>query len=219
MDPESEEGGPEPSNQQYFAVRPRTAHRRRELRFLYRGQVLTFETDAGVFAAERLDPGSALLISAIDPAPDAQILDLGCGWGPLGLAAARAAPQGRVVMTDVNRRALGLARQNARRNRIENVEARSGSLFAPVAGERFHLIVTNPPYHAGRETIVRLLSEAPGHLAEGGRLLLVGKGSQGIQFYQRWIAEHWPGGTVSVVRRGSGYRVLEARPAPANRQA
>lgn len=210
---------PEPSGgEQYFAERPRSAHRVRELRFLYRGELLVFETDRGVFASEGLDPGTALLITALDPGPNDQVLDLGCGWGALGLAAARAAPGGAVVLTDVNRRAILLARGNARRNRIPNATVRSGRLFEPVREMRFDLIVTNPPYHAGRETILSLLEQAPEHLTASGRLLLVGKGSQGVLFYQRWLAEHWAPESVVVRARGSGYRVLEARPGPANRQ-
>jgi 16S rRNA (guanine1207-N2)-methyltransferase len=201
-----------PEGEHYFTERPRSLHRKRELRFLYRGDVLTFETDAGVFAAEGLDPGTALLIEALEPAPAARVLDLGCGWGAVGVAAAKAAPQGEVVMTDVNRRAILLARRNARRNGVTNAEVRPGSLYAPVGLETFDLIATNPPYHAGRETILALLAEAPAHLTPGGLLLLVGKGSQGIQFYQGWIAEHWGREAVTVLRRGSGYRVLGARP-------
>jgi 16S rRNA (guanine1207-N2)-methyltransferase len=205
-------------DEQYFAERPSSPHRRRQLRFLYRGELLIFEADRGIFAAEGLDPGTALLIEAMDPASTERVLDLGCGWGPLGIAAARAAPQGEVLMTDVNRRAVLLSRQNARRNKLTNVTVRSGNLYAPVVDRRFDLIVTHPPYHAGRETILTILREAPDHLAEEGRILFVGKGSQGIQFYQRWLAEQWPAGEVTVVKRGSGYRVLEARPAPKKRQ-
>jgi 16S rRNA (guanine1207-N2)-methyltransferase len=205
---------PAGSDEQYFTPRPRSLHRRRELRFLYRGQVLIFATDAGVFASERLDPGTALLIEALDPGPTARVLDLGCGWGAIGVAAARAAPNGTIVLTDVNRRAVLLARSNLRRNGIQNAEVRPGSLYAPVRDERFDLIATNPPYHAGRENVLRILDGAPRHLAEGGRLLIVGKGSQGIQFYQRWLAERWGREAVAIRRRGGGYRVLEARPPP-----
>ncbi|HEV2231752.1 MAG TPA: methyltransferase [Thermoplasmata archaeon] len=199
-----------PPAEHYFTARPHSASERRALRFLYRGEILSFEVDAGIFASHGLDPGTAILIEALDPTPTDRILDLGCGWGAIGIAAARAAPQGHVVLSDVNRRAVGLSRKNLERNRVKNAEVRLGSLFQPVDGERFDVIATNPPYHVGREAILKLLAEAPGHLAPNGRLLIVGKGSQGIRFYQQWLADHWPG-TVEVRGRGSGYRVLEAR--------
>lgn len=205
------------AGEQYFAERPRSASRRRELRFLYRGELLSFETDRGVFATESLDPGTALLIANMSVGRRERVLDLGCGWGAIGAAAARSAVEGGAVLTDVNRRAVLLARSNLRRNRIANAEVRAGGLFAPVGEERFDLIATNPPYHAGRPLVLELLAQAPAHLQPGGRLLLVGKGSQGIRFYQQWLAEHWAGG-VEVLARGSGYRVLEARPARDSRQ-
>lgn len=202
---------PEAPFEHYFTERPRSPSRRRELRFLYRGEVLSFETDRGVFGSEALDPGTALLIESLTVGADERVLDLGCGWGPLGIAAAKAAPQGRVLLTDVNRRAIVLAKANLRRNRIPNAEVRPGSGFDRLAGERFDLIVTNPPYHIGREFILRLLEEVPRHLTERGRLLLVGKGSHGIRFYQQWLSDHWAE-RVEVLARGGGYRVLEARP-------
>ncbi len=205
---------PEPPAEHYFTARPRSPSRRRELRFLYRGALVTVVVDRGVFASSALDPGTALLIETLDPGPTDRILDLGCGWGAVGLAAARAAPGGSVLLTDVNRRAVYLARENLRRNRIANAEVRAGAGFVPVRGERFDLIATNPPYHAGRELLLALLAEGPEHLTPTGRLLLVGKGSQGIHFYQRWLTDHWAA-TVEVRARGGGYRVLEARPASA----
>ncbi|MCI4318030.1 MAG: methyltransferase, partial [Thermoplasmata archaeon] len=174
---------PETVVDHYFTERPRSVSHRRELRFLYRGEILTFEIDSGVFGAEGLDPGSALLIESLNVGPADKILDLGCGWGPVGIAAAKAAPQGTVLLTDVNRRAIVLAKRNLRHNEVENAEVRPGSLFDRLAGDRFDVIVTNPPYHAGRPLILKLLAEAPAHLTENGRLLVVGKGSQGILFY------------------------------------
>jgi 16S rRNA (guanine1207-N2)-methyltransferase len=202
----------------YFSERPRSASARRELRFLHRGALLSFEVDRGVFASSGLDPGTALLIEALDPGPADRVLDLGCGWGAIGIAAARAAPHGHVVLTEVNRRAALLARGNLRRNHVENAEVRIGPTYAPVEGERFDIIATNPPYHAGKELILEFLLGAPSHLSPGGRLLLVGKGSQGIRYYQAWLEEHWAGG-VEVRARGGGYRVLDARPEPAIRPA
>ena len=202
----------------YFSERPRSPSAPLLRRFLYRGEILRFEVDRGVFAAHGLDPGTALLIEALTPAPDARVLDLGCGWGAVGVAAAKAASAGHVVLTDVNRRAVQLSRRNLRRNGVQNAEVRSGPLFVPVEGERFDWIATNPPYHVGRPTILQLLERAPQHLAPGGTLLVVGKGSHGIRYYQEWLTAHFPG-PVDVRQRGSGYRVVAARLAPSSRNA
>jgi 16S rRNA (guanine1207-N2)-methyltransferase len=207
MDDERESAG---ATEHYFTEQPHSARQRRDLRFLYRGELLRFTVDSGVFAAHGIDPGTALLIENLSVGRQDRVLDLGCGWGAIGIAAAKSIPQGQVILTDVNRRATALARRNLHQNGIRNAEVRAGSLFRPVAGETFDLIATNPPYHVGRETILTLLEGAREALRPGGRLLLVGKGSQGILFYQRWLEQHWPG-PVSVLGRGSGYRVLEAR--------
>jgi len=197
-----------PATDQYFSEQPQARSVRAERRFLYRGELLTFVVDSGIFSSHGLDPGTALLIENLTLRRTDRVLDLGCGWGAVGVAAAKSACDGHVVLTDVNRRAARLARENLERNRVRNAEVRVGSLFAPVAGETFDVIATNPPFHAGRPLVLRLLSEAPDHLAPGGRLVLVGKGSQGIRFYQEWLTHHGSG-SVAVLGRGSGYRVLE----------
>ncbi len=204
-------GAAEPD--QYFAEQPRSRSVRAELRFLYRGELLSFVVDRGVFSSRGLDPGTGLLIENLELRPADQVLDLGCGWGAVGVAAAKAAHAGHVILTEVNRRAARLARENLERNRVRNAEVRVGPFFEPVPGERFDVIAMNPPYRVGRPHVLRLLEEAPAHLRPGGRLLLVGKGSQGIRYYQTWLGERWSG-PVEVLGRGSGYRVIEARPEP-----
>jgi 16S rRNA (guanine1207-N2)-methyltransferase len=205
-----------PSSEQYFVEEPRSRSARLVRRFLYQGELLNFVVDTGIFASHGVDPGTALLIENLALRRTDRVLDLGCGWGAVGVAAAKSARDGRVVLTDVNRRAARLARENLERNNVRNAEVRVGSLFEPVDGERFDVIATNPPFHAGRPLVLKLLSEAAGHLLPEGRLVLVGKGSQGIRFYQEWLEAHWPG-PVTVLGRGSGYRVLEARRSGAER--
>jgi len=199
-----------PAAEQYFVAEPRARSARVERRFLYRGELLTFAVDTGIFASHGVDPGTALLIENLTLRRADRVLDLGCGWGAVGVAAGKSAPDGHVVLTDVNRRAARLARENLERNHVTNAEVRVGSLFDPVPGEAFDVIATNPPFHAGRPLILQLLAQAPSFLSPEGRLVLVGKGSQGIRFYQEWLEAHWPG-PVTVLGRGSGYRVLEAR--------
>ena len=198
--------------EQYFAERPHARSARHRLRFLYRGELLSFVVDTGVFASHGLDPGTALLIEHLAAPAGGRILDLGCGWGPVGVAAAKSSPTGSVILTDVNRRAARLAERNLAGNGIGNAEVRVGRLYEPVATERFDLIAANPPYRAGRATVVELLRGAPEHLRPGGRLLIVGKGSQGIRYYQEWLARAWGAG-LAVVGRRAGYRVLDV-PAP-----
>ena len=204
----SDEESDVPAAEQYFTEQPRSRSARRELRFLYRGELLAFTVDAGVFASHGLDPGTGLLIQHLAIDDGARVLDLGCGWGAVGVAAAKSSPRGVVVLTDVNRRAARLAAENLGRNGVRNAEVRVGRLFEPVADDRFDLIATNPPFRAGRETVLEMLAAVPDHLRPGGRLLLVGKGSQGIRYYQEWLRSHWGPG-VRVVGRGSGYRVLD----------
>lgn len=203
--------------QHYFSARPRVASRPEEHRFLYRGEMIVIETDRGLFASHGLDPGTALLIETLDGISAERILDLGCGWGAIGLAAAKTLPLAHIVLTDVNQRAVRLARKNLDRNGVRNADVRLGSLFEPVKDESFDLILSHPPFHAGRATVVELLSRAPEHLTSGGHLRIVGKGSQGIRFYQTWLSEHWGSG-VQVLARGGGYRVVEASPPAKNRQ-
>ncbi len=198
--------------QHYFSAHPTAPHATRPLRFLYRGQVLNCTTDRGIFSSEGLDPGTSLLIENMELGENDRVLDLGCGWGAIGIAAAIGAPRGRTTLTDVNHRAVHLARSNVKINHLTNVEVLQGELFAPVGEELFDLIVSNPPYKAGREVILAILQGAPAHLREEGRLLLVGKGSQGILYYQAWLRERWR--SVDVLARSSGYRVLLARGPP-----
>jgi len=212
----ADEPDPVASPDQYFTERPRSASARSQHRFLYRGELLTFVVDRGVFGSHGLDPGTSLLIENLTLATTDRVLDLGCGWGAVGVAAARSARDGHVVLTEVNRRAARLARLNVERNHADNAEVRVGDLFAPVAGERFDVIATNPPYRAGRPLILELVTEAPDHLTPEGRLLIVGKGTQGILYYQERLKEQWAG-SVTVLGRRSGYRVLEARLDPAKR--
>src|SRR5574340_795939 len=99
----------------YFSVRPAVASRPRELRVRLRGRQWTLLADRGVFASAAVDAGTKLLIETMVIHASDDVLDLGCGYGPVGLVAASLAPQGRVMLVDINERAVELAQENARR--------------------------------------------------------------------------------------------------------
>ena len=169
---------------------------------------LRLRTDAGVFSRGRLDRGSELLLEAIDVGPCDLVLDLGCGYGALGIVAAKLSQGGHVILTDVNERAVSLARANVRANGVPNAEVRVGDLYAPVADLAFDHIVCNPPIRAGRVVVDRIVAEAPAHLFDGGRLWLVARTRQGADALRRRMADAF--GNVEVARRGSGYKVLRS---------
>src|SRR5437879_12412358 len=159
--------------EQYFAARPKARRRSAEVQGAVRGHAFTFRTDAGVFSGGKIDRGTELLLDAIEIGPCELILDLGCGYGAIGIVAARLSEGGHVILTDVNERAVALARKNVAANGVANAEVRSGSLYEPVAGLAFDHILCNPPIRAGRGVVARLVAEAPPPLPEGGRLCLV----------------------------------------------
>lgn len=172
------------------------------------GHPLTFVTDAGVFSHGAIDRGTDLLVRSLRLAPDAEVLDLGCGYGVLGIVAAVIAPNGRVVMTDINVRAVELARRNVQGNAVPHAEVRLGPFYEPVAGERFDAIVMNPPIRAGRSVVLRMIDGAPGHLRAGGALWMVARTRQGARTLEAHIETTFGG--CETIARGSGYRVLRS---------
>lgn len=159
----------------YFTERPSSPGARRALTATLRGFELHLVTEAGVFSRERVDPGTALLIKHMNVQPADRVLDLGCGYGVVGIIAAKLAAEGHVTLVDINERAVALARENLKANGITNAEALQGSGFAPVApsaslgaGDRlFDVIALNPPIRAGLAVVHQLIEQAHAHLASG----------------------------------------------------
>lgn len=195
-------------DEHYFTPSPDAHGRPRHFTVVLRGQELALTTEAGVFSRERVDRGSRLLIAHMVVGPTDEILDLGCGYGVVGLVAARLAPQGRVTMVDINARAVRLAQANVRANTIGNAEVLLGDGFAPVAGRRYDAIALNPPVRAGFGLIHRLIEEAPEHLRAGGRFYLVGLTRQGVKRLAEKMRLVFGGAEETA--KGGGYRVYVA---------
>jgi 16S rRNA (guanine1207-N2)-methyltransferase len=141
--------------------------------------------------------------------PQGAVLDLGCGYGPIGIAAATINPDVHVVMVDVNERAVRLARKNAQRNNVTNVAVRSGWLYQPIGNTKFEAVLSNPPLSAGKPTVSSIVGEAPSHLRDNGSLQVVVRSKTGGPSLLREMDATF--GNVKVVARKSGYRVLLAK--------
>ncbi|MBN2567017.1 class I SAM-dependent methyltransferase [Candidatus Woesearchaeota archaeon] len=187
----------------YFSPKQDSELRTREFRVRLRGEGITLLAGSGVFSMHRVDPGSRLLIESAEIRPGTRVLDLGCGYGPMGIAIARAFPDCEVVMTDVNERAVALARKNAKLNRIE-ATILSGDGFAKVEGP-FDAILLNPPQSAGKEVCFSLIGQAKGFLRKGGTLQVVARHNKGGKTLSAKMGEVF--GDVRDVAKSGGYRV------------
>ena len=154
-----------------------------------------------------MDAGTRLLIESLAVDPGESFLDLGCGYGPIGVAIAKTIKGSRVVMTDVNRRAVSLSRKNADVNRVE-ADVREGELFSPVEGLAFDHIASNPPIRAGKAIVHGIVEGAPAHLRDGGSLWLVARTAQGAPSLTKKMEDVF--GNADVVSRGGGFRVLRS---------
>jgi 16S rRNA (guanine1207-N2)-methyltransferase len=203
------EGGGLEMTEHYYSSKPAAEHARSYIEETLRGKNFRFVTDAGVFSKGGIDFGSKLLIESVDIPTDARVLDVGCGYGPIGLSAAFLAMEGFVTMIDVNERAVGLARENAELNGITNVEILQSDLFQELGGRRFSRILTNPPIRAGKDVVFSIFEQGFEHLDENGELWIVIQKKQGspsaFEKLQTLFSD------VQEVTKDKGYRIFRAR--------
>jgi 16S rRNA (guanine1207-N2)-methyltransferase len=193
----------------YFAEHPKSKMRLGIIHTHLRGIHFEFLTASGVFSKKRVDLGTRLLIESMVLPQEGYVLDIGCGYGAVGIAAATFNPNLRVIMVDVNERAVRLARQNAEKNYVSNVEVRRGYLYEPVKGLVFSCVLSNPPVSAGMETVKAIISEAPEHMASKALFQMVVKSKIGGKRLLMVFEEAF--GNIEVLARKSGYRVLMSK--------
>lgn len=190
----------------YFTDRPASEARERTIRVVLQGEELELRTADGVFSSEHLDTGTAVLLDTVPPpAAEGDLLDLGCGWGPIAIAMARRAPGASVWAVDVNERALALAAANASLAHVDVNAARPEDI---PPGLRFATIWSNPPIRIGKAALHELLEQWLPRLAPGGQAWLVVAKQLGADSLQRWIAATFPDLAVERATTDKGFRVL-----------
>lgn len=224
---------------QYFNPDPLLAHQSRSFEFELLGESFRFSTDSGTFSRDRLDFGTELMLTAAleDPAFPRQgkVLDLACGWGPVGCVLQRFLPELSLAMSDVNPRALAAARNNLKLNaavaRSKSTATGSGKAESIAAGEEeatytaakvqlrladgaaawdetFEAILLNPPIRAGKAVVYRLFAEAAAALVPGGRFYTVIRRQQGANSARRELERLFGQTAVSDLARRAGYHVF-----------
>ena len=172
------------------------------------GRSLTLRSTWGLFSPREIDEGTRLLLAHLEVGPADDCLDLGCGYGAIGLALATLAPRGQTLMVDKDFVAVDYATRNIRGNRLENARAQLSNGFDQIdAGQRFDLIASNIPAKVGKELLALLLNDAHARLRPGGRLYLVT--INGLrQYMKRNLTEVF--GNYDKLKQGAHYTVALA---------
>ena len=190
----------------YFAENPDAEHDIHELNVQLLGQNMTFLTDAGVFSKKMIDYGSQTLLKCLDFHKQESVLDVGCGYGTLGLTLVKA-KEVKATLVDINQRALDLARQNANRNQVLATIFQS-NIYQNVEG-RFHHIISNPPIRAGKQIVHEVIAGSHAHLLDGGDLTIVIQKKQGAPSAKAKMVEVF--GNCEILKKDKGYYILRSR--------
>ncbi|WP_075620202.1 class I SAM-dependent methyltransferase [Paenisporosarcina indica] len=196
-------------SEHYYSKKPQSESKPKSWSFPLRGELFQFETDTGVFSKSEVDFGSRVLIDTfVMPTTDGPVLDVGCGYGPIGLSIAKTEINRTVHMVDINERAVQLSRKNAEVNGVQNVRIYESDGLTDVTEADFAAILTNPPIRAGKETIFRFYLEAYRKLSLGGELWVVIQKKQGAPSSFDRLEEIF--GQVKVVDKVKGYWIIKA---------
>ena len=193
----------------YYTNQPNSKSQEKHFSYVLKEFTFQFASDNGVFSKNTIDFGSQLLIESYEVPPhlaQGKLLDVGCGYGPMGLSFAKAYPEMSVEMVDVNERAMDLAKRNAEANGIQNVTIHESNTYDNVQAKDYSVIISNPPIRAGKEVVHRILAEAYDHLIEEGQLVIVIQKKQGAPSAQKKMQEVF--GNVERIALDKGYWIL-----------
>lgn len=191
----------------YFSENPKSKRNISLISTILRGYNFKFFTSSSVFSKNRIDPGTKLIIETMILPKGGIILDLGCGYGAIGIVAASTNPKLKVILTDINSRAIDLAKVNMKKNRIQNAQVKKGYLYEPVRNLIINCILVNPPVSAGMKIVKSMILEAPKILAHKGSFQMVIRSKIGSKILPNIFMKSF--GNCKIISRGGGYRVLK----------
>ena len=188
----------------YFSEEQKSPLRLRKIKVLLRGKEFEFFTGSGVFSGKKIDKGTEVLIENCIVKQDAVVLDYGCGYGAVGIAIAKSSPATEVVMVDINKRAIKLAKMNIELNRADNADVYYLNKFQKIE-KNFDVILLNPPQTAGKQGSSDRIRESKNYLTDGGTLQLVARHNKGGEQLSEYMKTVF--GNVKIIAKKGGYRV------------
>lgn len=192
----------------YFAQEPTSAIKTKEVATTILNHRFMFITVSGVFSYGQIDKASLLLAEHAIIKKEWSVLDLGCGWGLIGIVVKKVYPSASVTMTEINKRAIEFAKKNVKRNRVDATIAQ-GNLYEPVKGKEFDTILVNPPMKAGRELCYAIIEQSKSHLKKDALLQLVAVHNRGGSMLEKKMNDVF--GNVQAIAKKGGIRVYCSR--------
>ena len=192
---------------QYFENNEKLESEIREISYYFRGTKISFYADNGVFSKGGIDFGSNLLLKTISLDGCKHILDVGCGYGTIGVTLAKTNPEVVVTMVDVNLRAIGLCKRAIEKNGLTNAEVFESNIYENVNGV-FDVVVSNPPIRAGKSVVHGIILGAYEHLNDGGSMWCVIQKKQGAESAKKLLKTLYQ--SVEVVEKDKGYEIIKA---------
>ncbi|UAL52432.1 MULTISPECIES: class I SAM-dependent methyltransferase [Metabacillus] len=194
----------------YYSQQPEAESNRKSWTFTLRGNSFHFQSDRGVFSKNEVDFGSRLLIETFTkPEQKGDMLDVGCGYGPIGISLAKEFKDLTVDMIDVNERAVELAKVNAEANGVKNVRIIASNLFENVdPSKKYAAVLTNPPIRAGKKVVHEIFEKSFESLLPGGELWIVIQKKQGAPSAIAKLGEMFK--EVVTVKKDKGYFIIRA---------
>lgn len=194
-------------NEHYFTEKPTSEIKELTFRYKIKNAELSLTSVSGVFAFEnKVDRASELLIESFRPS-GRTVLDLGCGYGAVGLFIKAIYKNQAVCLSDINERAVEYTMLNASNNRL-SIKAVKSDLFSAFSGILFDDIVTNPPFAAGKKILSQLIDEAYDHLNKNGALWMVAYHNKGGSSLKKMMQERFA--NVEDVEKSGGIRVYKS---------
>lgn len=193
----------------YFATDNNLKSDKRYVSYTFKGNVLRYCSDNGVFSKDRVDFGTNVLLNALpDIDCNKKVLDVGCGYGVIGIAIAKSNNSISVDMIDVNERAINLVKENIKLNKVDNAKVFSSNLYQNI-NNKYDYIISNPPIRAGKDVVHGVVVDGYDHLNDGGAVIVVIQKKQGAPTLEKKMKEIY--GNVETLDKKNGYFVLMAR--------
>lgn len=194
----------------YYQYDPKLKSNKKLVTYTFKEELVKLNSDNGVFSKERVDFGTNVLLNSLDDKylTDVKtILDVGCGYGIIGVSLSKKYNDKKVTMIDVNPKCIELVKENIKLNDLKNADCLLSDLYSEVS-DKFDMIISNPPIRAGKEVVFGVVTGGYNHLNKGGIIVLVIQKKQGAPSLKEKMQEVF--GNCDVIAKDKGYFILKS---------